>query len=156
MNGNFDRPRAGVRTLTPDDQPGGLVLLTPGGQIDAVGDLRDFSVLSLAAVLIQGRNPSIRGDLEDRGTDRLGQLIANREAHVRFAAVVDQTVRRAGGIRAHQDLQRLDVLGRDLRQRPVDHRDMIGGGVRAGVPGTQQTAERLARLIQVDLQRMNP
>jgi hypothetical protein len=42
------------------------------------------------------------------------------------------------------------VLGRDLRQRPVQHRHMIIGGVGAGVPGAQQPAERLARLIQVD------
>ena len=39
--------RAGVRALAAHDQPGGLLLLTLGGQIDAVGDLRDLAVLSL-------------------------------------------------------------------------------------------------------------
>ena len=40
-----------------------------------------------------------------------------------LAAVVDQAVRGAGGVGAHQDLDRLDVLGRDLRERQVEHRD---------------------------------
>ena len=75
---------------------------------------------------------------------------------LRLTAVVNETVRRAGRVRAHQDLQRLDVLGRDLRQRQVQHRLVIIGGVRAGVPGPQQAAERLAGLIQVDLQRVKP
>ena len=80
------------------------------------------------------RDPGVRGDLEDRGADRLGQLVADREAQVGIAAVIDEPVRRARRIRAHQDLQRLDVLGRDLRQRQVQHRHMIISGVRAGVP----------------------
>ena len=36
--------RAGVRALAPDDQPAAL---TPGGQIDAIGDLGDLPVLAL-------------------------------------------------------------------------------------------------------------
>ena len=62
----------------------------------------------------------------------------------------------AGGISADQDLQALEVLGRDLRERPIEHRHMIGGGVRAGVPRSEQGAERLPGLIQVDLQRVKP
>ncbi len=65
-------------------------------------------------------------------------------------------MRSASRVRAHQDLQCLDMLGRDLLKRPVQHRHMIIGGVRASVPGAQQPAERLARLIQVDLQRVKP
>jgi hypothetical protein len=37
-------PRAGMRVLTPYDQPGSL---RPRGQLDAVGDLGDLSVLAL-------------------------------------------------------------------------------------------------------------
>ena len=104
--------RARVRALAAHDQPRSL---WPGGQLDAVGDLGHLAVLALRAVLVERRNPSILGDFEDRGADRLGQLMADREAQVAFTAVVDQPVRSAGGIRAHQDLKALDVLGRDLR-----------------------------------------
>ena len=70
--------------------------------------------------------------------------------------IVDQAVRCPGGVRAHQDLQALDVLGRDLRERQVQHRLMVGGGVRAGVPRTQQAGECLARLVRVGGQRVKP
>ena len=43
----------------------------------------------------------------------------------------------------------LDVLGRDLLKRQVQHRLMVGGGVRAGVARPQQAAQRLARLIGI-------
>ena len=59
------------------------------------GDLHDVAVLALAAVLVQGRNPGVLEDLEDRLPDRLGQLVADREAHVGITAVVDQPVRGA-------------------------------------------------------------
>ena len=65
-------------------------------------------------------------------------------------------MRGAGGIGAHEDLDALDVLGRDLRERQVEHRHVVGGGVRAGVARPQQTAQRLARLIGVGLQRVKP
>ena len=145
--------RSGVRTLTPHDQPAAL---RPGGQINHLGDLTDLAVLPLAAVLVERDNPRVLGDREDRGADLLGQLVADREAHVGLTAVVNETMRSAGGVRADQDLQSLDVLGRDLRQRPVQHSLVIIGGVRAGVPRPEQTAERLTRLIEVDLQRVKP
>src|SRR5215212_9532740 len=130
--------RAGVRALAPHDQPGSL---GPGGQIDAGGDLGDLAVGALGAVLVERRNPSVLGNFEDRGADRLGQLVADRKAQVGLAAVVDEAVRGAGGIRAHQDLDALDVLGRDLLKRQVQHRLMVGGGVRAGVARPQQAAQ---------------
>ncbi len=71
---------------------------------------------------VERLNPGILGEFEDRGADRLGQLIADREAHVGLAAVVEQPVRGAGGVRAHQDHEALDVLGRDLLERPIQHR----------------------------------
>jgi hypothetical protein len=145
--------RAGVRALAPHDQPGSR---RPGRELDAVGDLRDLPVLALAAILVERRNPRALVDLEDRGTDRRGQLVAEREAHVRCAAVVGELVRRARGVRAHEDLDRLDLRGRDLLQRPVKHRHVIGRGICAGVPGPQQRAERLACLIGVGVQRVKP
>lgn len=84
-----------------------------------LGDLRDLPVLTLGPVLVKRPEPRILGDFPDRSADRLGQVIADREAHPGLAAVVDQTVRCAGGIGAHQDLDCLDVLLEDLRQREV-------------------------------------
>jgi len=52
------------------------------------GDLHDVAVLALAAVLVQGRNPGILWDLEDRLADGLGEVLAEREPHPALAAVV--------------------------------------------------------------------
>src|SRR5207237_2622362 len=79
--------RAGVRTLTPHDQPAAL---GPGGQIDHVGDLTDLAVLALTAVLVERRDPRVLGDLKDRGANRLGPLVADGAAHVGLAAWVDR------------------------------------------------------------------
>ena len=60
----------------------------------------------------------------------------------------------AGGIDAQQQLDALDVLGGDLRQRLLGHRDLIGGGVRAGVAGAQLAGQRLTGLIGVGQHRV--
>ena len=44
----------------------------------------------------------------------------------------------------------------DLREGPVDHRDVIGGGVRSGVPGAQHDRERFARLVDIRGERVKP
>jgi hypothetical protein len=63
-------------------------------------------------------------------------------------------VRGAGGVGTNQDLDALDLLARDLRERPIQHHLVVGGRVRAGVPRPQQRAQRLAGLIGVGLQRV--
>jgi hypothetical protein len=128
----------------------------PGGQIDPIGDLHNLAVLTLAPIRVQRRHPSIGRDFEDRGPDRLGQFIAEREAHAGLAAVIGQPVGSASGVRAHQDLELLDVLGRDPRERSIEHQLVIGHRVRTGVPRTQQRAQRLPRLIRVRLQGIKP
>ena len=50
--------RAGVRALTPHDQPGSL---RPGGELDAVGDLGDLAVLALGSVLVKRRTQASSG-----------------------------------------------------------------------------------------------
>ena len=97
-----------MRTLTPHDQPAAF---GPGGETNHVGDLTDLAVLARRAVLVKRWQPRILGDLEDRGASLLGQLVADREPHPRLAAVVNQTMRSAGGIRADQDFQALDATG---------------------------------------------
>jgi len=74
-----------VRSLATDYQPRAL---RPTGQLNVFGDLHDVAVLALAAVLVQGRNPGILWDLEDRLADGLGEVLAEREPHPALAAVV--------------------------------------------------------------------
>ena len=87
----------------------------------------------------------------------LGQLVADREPHVapHGSSQRDPCVAPAESARTKIS-RRLDVLGWDLLKRPVEHRHVISGGVRASVPRPQQAAERLAGLIHVDLQRVKP
>ena len=138
-------------SLAPDDQPRPL---RPGGQIDAVGDLCHLAVVALGAVLVERRNPSICGDCGDRLADRFGQVIAEREAQIGIAAVISRLVRGASPVRAHQDLDPLDVLGGNLGKRPVEHDLMIGGGIRSRVARPEHHRQRLPGLIGVDVQRL--
>jgi hypothetical protein len=77
--------RAGVGRLAPDDHPG---TPRPGAEIDAVGELDDLSVLPHRPVLIQGRDPGVLWGLEDRGADRVGQLVAEGEPRIASLAVI--------------------------------------------------------------------
>ena len=70
--------------------------------------------------------------------------------------VIGGPVRRAGRIGSHEDLDRLELLGGYLRERPVDHGHVIGGGVRPGVPRAQHHRERLPRLIRIRAERVEP
>jgi hypothetical protein len=128
-----------VWALTPIDHARAL---RPGTQLDAVGDLGDLAVLAFAAVLIKRGNPSIGGEREDRRADRLGQLVADREPNFCLAAGVDQAVRGAGRIGAHEDLHLLDVFGGDLLERSVEHRDVVSRR-RSRVAGDRRVPSRV-------------
>jgi acyl-CoA synthetase (AMP-forming)/AMP-acid ligase II len=64
------------------------------------------------------------------------------------AQVVQELVRRAGRVGAHNDPSVLDDIVGDLLERGVDDGDVVGGGVRASVPRPQEAGERLARAVQ--------
>jgi len=56
-------------------------------------------------------------------------------------------VRAAGGVRANQDLPARPntvAMARELAQRLAQHPDVVGRGVRPGVPGVQQHRQGLA------------
>jgi hypothetical protein len=53
--------------------------------------------------------------------------------------VIDQAVRGAGHVRPDEDLDGLDLLGRDLRQRPVEDRHV--GRRRASDPMTLRSTD---------------
>jgi len=144
---------AGVWTFAAVDHPRSR---RPGAEIDVSGELDDLPVLALGAVLIQGRDPSAIRGLEDRGANLLGQLIAKREPQIAPPAVIGGPVRRPGRISPDEDRERLELLLGDLRERPVNHRDVIGGSVRSGVPRTQHDRQRLAGLVRIGAQRVKP
>src|ERR1019366_9770060 len=79
--------RAGMRALTPNDQPG---TFGPACELEAVGDLDHLAVLTVGAVLVERRNPSLLWGLEDRLADGVGEVVAEREPHPSFSAVVGQ------------------------------------------------------------------
>src|SRR5436305_11816916 len=96
------------------------------------------------------------GNVEDRGADGLGQVIADGEPDARVAAPVKQLVTGAGAVDPHQQLDRLDMLGWDLRERLLGDPDLISGGVRTRVAGAKLTGQRLPGLIAIGQQRVKP
>jgi hypothetical protein len=142
--------RAGVRAFAAHDHARPV---RPAAQIELVGDLDDVPVRPRRSVLVDRANPVLIGDLQDRGADGLGQVIADRVADPSVAAPVQQLVAGSRGVDAQQDLDVLDVLGRDLLQRGLGDRDLVDGGVGAGVAGPQHPGQRLAGLIAIGQQR---
>ena len=110
--------RAGVRPFAAADQPRSR---GPGGQVEAVGQLRDPGAVAVLAFCVDRLQPLGFRDLEDRGADRLGQLVADREADPGVAAVGGERVRAAADIGADEDLA-VKILGRQLLQREPEHR----------------------------------
>ena len=138
--------RAGVGALAADDhaRPG-----RPAVQLQQIGDLADLPVGPWAAVLVQRAHPVLIGDLEDRFADGVGGVVADRVADPALPAPAQQLMGGAGAVDAQQEVDVLDVLGGDLRQRLLGDRDLVGGGVRAGVARSQLAGQRLAGLIAI-------
>jgi hypothetical protein len=65
-----------------------------------------------------------------------------------------QLVAGARGVHAQQDLDGLDVLAGDLPQGVLGDRDLVDGGVGAGVARAQQSAHRLTGLVAVGQHRV--
>ena len=119
-----------------------------------VGQLRDPGAVAVLAVAVDRLQPQGFVDLEDRGADGVIELVADREPDPGLAAVavnacVARRYRRGQGSR-----------GQDPRpaaaQREPEHGEVIGGRVRAGVPRSEDRGERLAGLVQIAVQRMEP
>ena len=91
-------------------------------------------------------NPALVGDLQDRGADRLGQVVADRVADRAVAAPVQQLVAGARRIDAQQDLDVLDVLGGNLLQACSATLIWSSAVFAPAFPGPQLAAKRLAGL----------
>jgi len=75
--------------------------------------LRDPGAVPVLAICVDRLHPGGTWELEDRLANRLGQLIADREADARLPAITRKRMRRAADVRADQDLP-LTVLGGKL------------------------------------------
>jgi hypothetical protein len=124
--------RAGVCALAAHDHPRAL---GPARQVQCRGDLDHLAVGARGAVLLDRRIPVLIGDLEDLGPDRVAQFVAHRIADSGLAAPVEQVVACARAVGSQQEPDALDVLLRDLADRVFSDRDLVGGGIRASVPG---------------------
>ena len=128
----------------------------PAGQVDEVGDLRDIGAVAfVGAVGGDRRDPTPCGNLQAGGADRCGQIVTDREPHVRGAAGVDEPVSERGRVGPGHHLHDFRIDGQ-LRQRHGQQLDVIGGGVRSGVAGPQDPRQRLARRVQECEERVMP
>jgi hypothetical protein len=82
------------------------------------------------------RRAAARSDREE-GTDSSFPHVAD---------VGKEGFRGSGAVGADQDVGAVPVGVGDLRECLVEHRDVVGGGVGAGVPGPQPAGQRLARV----------
>ena len=80
---------------------------------------------------------------EDRAADRLGELKADREAQPPVTAEGEQLVRRARRVGPDEDLLARRHAPGQLRERGVERRDLVRGGVGAGVARPQHARQRL-------------
>jgi hypothetical protein len=130
--------------------PGGVVGEHNGGE--QPGQLGHRRRLARVAVDIDRRRPGGLGQGGDRGVLALGQRPADREfsMHALCAQAADvgrQRLRGAGAGEADQYWIAVPVLVGDLRQRGIEHRDVVGGGVGSGVARPQHSGQRLVGVV---------
>src|SRR4051794_7305792 len=77
----------------------------PAGEVEPVGEFGDLGAVVVAqlAVLGEGRLPRPVGQSEDRLAERFGERETDRETDVAVVAEVQQLVRGARRVGAHQD-----------------------------------------------------
>ena len=79
----------------------------------------------------------------------VGEAGPDGELHARAVQVRGELLGRAGGVGAHQHRNPAVLVGaphrrRHLGQRGIQHRDVVGGGVRPGLTRAKQLRDRLA------------
>ena len=149
--------RARVRDLLAHDQPRPF---RPAAEVELPGQLGDPGPLALLLpVGVERRTPAPLRQRQRRLPDPLVDVVAKR---VTGSCARAAPRRRRGWrrpSRAREQRHRLLAvavgdLGRQLRQRLLQHGDVVGGGVRAGVAGPQHAGEMLAGLVEEAVQRM--
>jgi len=128
-----------MEVLTPADRPGAL---RPAGMLQRV-QFGDLGTRAHLAAGIDRRSPRRCRGGQHRGAHALIGRQADREPHATLAEMAGQ--RGGGADGAGADQQRLRSGGAwQLRQRQVDHLDVVGGGGGAGVARPQEARQRLA------------
>jgi hypothetical protein len=103
--------------------------------------------------------PEAVGDRPDSAADRLGDRVSDREegtdsSFPHVADVGEEGFRGSGTVGADEDVGAVPVSVGDLRERLVEHRDVVGGSVGAGVTGPQPSRHGLAGVREETQQRM--
>jgi hypothetical protein len=135
--------RAGVRALPAHDHPHPG---RPGSEVEQPGHLEHPGTVAGLAIAVIGALPGPLGHPGEGFGDGVGQGEPHRVRQPLGGEPVQQLVRAAGGVGAHQDLAAgagpRSVPGQ-LAQRLAQHGDVVGGGVGAGVARAQQHRKRL-------------
>ena len=142
---------ARVRTLASTQQPGAL---RPGGQIEQIGELDHPRTLANSPVFLDRRCPVLLLGEEQCSSHLDVHGMADREVAVRLCEARHEAVRRAGGVRAHEDrvydlfegvtgLVAEPVLRWERGDRLVQELEVVVRIVRPGVARAQHRGERL-------------
>jgi hypothetical protein len=117
-------------------------------------DLSDLGVATGAAVRVDRRAPRPGGDLADGTVQHAGVACRHGELAVAGAEPGDERLDVTGGVGAHQyppalagvvtGVMAAAVIVGELRDRRVDHGELIGTRVCVGVPGPQDPRQRFA------------
>ena len=125
--------RAGVRSFLAHDHPHPR---RPGREVEQAGDVGDPRAVTDCAVAVVGRRPRLLRHLRQRRAEGVGQGEPDRVRQPLRDQPVQELVRAPGAVGADQHLPPgpgpAPVTGQ-LRQRGLDHGDVVGGGVRTGV-----------------------
>jgi hypothetical protein len=144
-----------VGAFLAQDQPG---TRRPGRQVREVGDLDDPGPVAGLAVGVVGRRPRVVRDLTQDGVDvDVVQRGTHGELHPQLSDLFRERVGGPGGVGAHQHLHRSVLVGfpqvfGDLRQRLIEHVDVVLSGVAARAAPPQQSGHRFpgAAITMVD------
>ena len=147
------RIRSSTREFAADDDAHPVAGHVLAAQVEQVRDLDDVGVLAQLPVAVVRALPGVRGHEPDGVPDRVGDGVADRELEPLNRNGADQGVGVAGAISPDQDLLAAPPV-RDLRQRPVQHGEVVGGGVAAGVAGAQHHHQGLVAVVQPGSERV--
>lgn len=138
-----------------DDAGAGRVAV----QIDHASQFGDLGAITQRSVLVQGGMPQAVGHGPDSSADRLGDCVSDREegtnsSFPQVADVGEEGFRGSGTVGADEDVGAVPVSVGDLRERLVEHRNVIGGSVGSGVSGPQPPRHGFAGVREETQQRV--
>ena len=150
---------AGVWVFASHDHPHLCGPACVGEAGEQTGQLGDLGMLAQRAVGLDRRGPGPSRQRVDRGLDRVGHREPDRELgpHTMLAQRPDmgeEVLGAARAVGADQDRAAVPVGIRDLRERIVQDRDVVGRGVRARIARPQPTGQRLTGVVQPAQQRV--